>query len=156
MTKDDSLFSSISKINGRKVTFGDNLKGKVIGVSNIGGKSSPSIEKVFLVKNLKHNLLSISQLYDKGYKIMFDHALRVWINSWHWWGIVTKRKILIEVWSWSKKHKKIPKNNSLGCKDKLEEGTSSSGVIVWCGFINGIVSFTWISKRVQYPSMVGT
>jgi hypothetical protein len=77
MTKDDSLFSSISKINGRKVTFGDNLKGKVIGVSNIGGKSSPSIEKVFLVKNLKHNLLSISQLYDKGYKIMFDHALRV-------------------------------------------------------------------------------
>jgi hypothetical protein len=77
MIKDDSLFSSISKINGRKVTFGDNLKGKDIGVGNIGCKSSPSIEKVFLVNNLKHNLLSISQLYDKGYKIMFDHALRV-------------------------------------------------------------------------------
>jgi len=64
--------------------------------------------------------------------------------------------------SWSKYDheaksiKKYLKNNSLGCKDKLEEGTSSSGVIVWCGFINGIVSFTWISKRVQYPSMVGT
>ncbi|KAJ6932201.1 hypothetical protein NC651_007802 [Populus alba x Populus x berolinensis] len=37
MTKDYSLFSSISKINGGKVTFRDNLKGKVIGVSNIGG-----------------------------------------------------------------------------------------------------------------------
>jgi len=37
-----------------------------------------------------------------------------------------------------------------------EEGTSSSGVIAWCGFINDIVSFTWISKRVQYSSMVGT
>ncbi|KAJ7002450.1 hypothetical protein NC653_007815 [Populus alba x Populus x berolinensis] len=43
--KDYSLFSSISKINGRKVTFEDNLKGKVIGVSNIEAKSSPSIEK---------------------------------------------------------------------------------------------------------------
>jgi hypothetical protein len=38
----------------------------------------------------------------------------------------------------------------------FEEGTSSSGVIAWCGFINDIVSFTWISKRVQYSSMVGT
>ena len=74
MTEDDSLFSSISKINGGKITFGDNLKGKVIGVGNIRGKSSPSIEKVFLMNNLKHNLLSISQLCDK---IMFDHALRV-------------------------------------------------------------------------------
>ncbi|KAJ6932199.1 hypothetical protein NC651_007800 [Populus alba x Populus x berolinensis] len=35
--KDYSLFSSISKINGRKVTFEDNLKGKVIGVGNIEG-----------------------------------------------------------------------------------------------------------------------
>jgi intein/homing endonuclease len=74
MTEDDSLFSSISKINGGKVTFGDNSKGKVIGVGNTGDKSSPSIEKMFLVNNLKHNLLSISQLCDKGYKIMFDHA----------------------------------------------------------------------------------
>ena len=38
----------------------------------------------------------------------------------------------------------------------IDEGTSLNGVIAWCGFINGIVSFTWISKRVQYPSMVGT
>jgi hypothetical protein len=38
----------------------------------------------------------------------------------------------------------------------LEEGISSSGVIAWCGFIKGIVSFTWNSKRVQYSSTVGT
>uniref|UniRef100_A0A2K2A209 Retrovirus-related Pol polyprotein from transposon TNT 1-94-like beta-barrel domain-containing protein n=1 Tax=Populus trichocarpa TaxID=3694 RepID=A0A2K2A209_POPTR len=37
MTKDDSLFSSISKINGGKVTFKDNLKVKIIGVGNIRG-----------------------------------------------------------------------------------------------------------------------
>jgi hypothetical protein len=74
MTRDDSLFSSISKINGEKVIFGDNSKRKIIRVGNIGSKSSPSIEKVFLMNNLKHNLLSISQLYDKGYKIKFDHT----------------------------------------------------------------------------------
>jgi hypothetical protein len=56
-----------------KVIFGDNSKGKIIRVGNIGSKSSPSIEKLFLVNNLKHNLLSISELYDKGYKIKFDH-----------------------------------------------------------------------------------
>jgi len=63
MTGDDSLFSGITKINGGKVTFRDNSKGKIIGVGNIGSKSSLSIEKVFII-----------QLCDKGYKIMFDHA----------------------------------------------------------------------------------
>ena len=36
----------------------------------------------------------------------------------------------------------------------LEDGTSSSGVIAWCGFIKIIVSFTWIGKIVQYLSTV--
>jgi len=45
ITRDDSLFSSITKINSGKVTFKDNSKGNIIGVGNIGGKSSPSIEK---------------------------------------------------------------------------------------------------------------
>jgi hypothetical protein len=35
MTRDDSLFSSITKINGGNVTFGDNSKGKIIGFGNI-------------------------------------------------------------------------------------------------------------------------
>ena len=74
MTRDYSLFLSITKINSGKVTFRDNLKGKIIRVGNIGGKSSPSIENVFLMNDLKYNLLSISQLCDKEFKIMFDHA----------------------------------------------------------------------------------
>ena len=74
MTGENSLLSSITKINGENVTFGDNSKGKIIGVSNIKGKSSPFIKKVFLVNNLKYNLLNISQLYVKGYKIVFNHA----------------------------------------------------------------------------------
>ena len=74
MTRDDSLFSSITKINSGKVTFGENSKGKIIGVDNIQGRSSPLIKKVFLVNSLKHSVLSINQLCDKSYKIMFNHV----------------------------------------------------------------------------------
>jgi hypothetical protein len=37
MTDDDSLFSSITKISGEKVTFKENSKGKIIGGGNIRG-----------------------------------------------------------------------------------------------------------------------
>jgi hypothetical protein len=74
MTRDDLLFSSITKINGENVTFRDNSKGKIIRSCNIGGKSSPLIENVFFVNSLKHNLFSIIQLWYKGYKIVFYHA----------------------------------------------------------------------------------
>jgi len=32
------------------------------------------LKKFFYVNSLKHNLLNISKLYDKCYKIIFDHA----------------------------------------------------------------------------------
>jgi hypothetical protein len=38
----------------------------------------------------------------------------------------------------------------------LKKKTSSSDVIVWYRFIKGIVSFTWISKIVQYSNTVCT
>ena len=70
MTSDYSYFSSFTKIkNGGDVSFGDNSKGKVLGVGNVG-----IIENICLVENLKHNLLSISQLCDKGYKVIFDKS----------------------------------------------------------------------------------
>ena len=58
--------------NGRDVSFRDNLKGKIIGIGNVGKESSTFIENVCLVENLKHNFLSISQLHDKGYKVIFN------------------------------------------------------------------------------------
>jgi hypothetical protein len=70
MTGDKLLFSSITKIKGN-VTFENNSKGKINRVDNIGDKFSLSIKNVFLVNNLKHKLFNISQLYDKGYKIIF-------------------------------------------------------------------------------------
>mgnify|MGYP001655645736 FL=1 len=44
----------------------------MIGIGNVGNSKTPIISDVLLVRNLKHNLLSISQLCDKGYKIKFE------------------------------------------------------------------------------------
>ena len=52
------------------VSFGDNKKGKIIGIGSIGISPNPSIENVLLVDGLKH---SISQLCDKGNRVIFDH-----------------------------------------------------------------------------------
>ena len=51
--------------------FGENLKGKIIGMRTIGN-SSISINKVWLVDVLRHNLLSISQFCESGYEVMFN------------------------------------------------------------------------------------
>lgn len=65
-------FSSLSKRKGENVTFSDNSKGKIVEIGNIGGNFSRLIENVLLVNNLKHSLLSIRQLCDKGYKVISD------------------------------------------------------------------------------------
>ena len=54
--------------------FGDNEKGRIIGHGSIGNNSSSLIENVLLVDGLKHNLLSISQLCDKGFKVVFESS----------------------------------------------------------------------------------
>ena len=65
MTGDESKFSFLTKRNGGYVTFGDNIKGRIIGQGNIGNDTTSLIESVLLVNGLKHNLLSISQLCDR-------------------------------------------------------------------------------------------
>ncbi|KAJ0077105.1 hypothetical protein Patl1_35904 [Pistacia atlantica] len=55
MTEDKSLFTLLKSKNGGNVTFGDNSKGKIIGIGSIGNKSLP-IHDVLLVDGLKHNL----------------------------------------------------------------------------------------------------
>ncbi|KAH9754083.1 hypothetical protein KPL71_015319 [Citrus sinensis] len=82
MTGNYSWFSSFTKIeNGGDVSFGDNSKGKIIEIGNVGNVSSTLIENVCLVENLKHNLLSISQLCDKGYRVIFDDSKCVIENA---------------------------------------------------------------------------
>ena len=56
------------------MTFGDNGKGRIIGHGSIDNNSSSLIENDLLVDGLKHNLLSISQLCDKGFKMIFESS----------------------------------------------------------------------------------
>ena len=72
MTGDHSLLSTLKSKDDGTVTFGDNAKGKIVGIGNIGNPEDPSIKNVLLIDGLKHNLISISQLCDKGYKVTFD------------------------------------------------------------------------------------
>ena len=65
MTGDKYMFAFLFTKDGRYVTFGDNSKGKIIGVGNVRKEISPRIENILLIDGLKHNLLSISQLCDK-------------------------------------------------------------------------------------------
>ena len=72
MTGDASKFTHISPKKSGHVTYGDNNKGRILGVGKIGTNSSSSIENVLIVEGLKHSLLSVSQLCDKGYLVSFD------------------------------------------------------------------------------------
>nr|KYP57076.1 hypothetical protein KK1_003330 [Cajanus cajan] len=75
MTGDPSKFLSLEMKHEGYVTFVDNNKGKIIGHGNIDNPPSTMIENVLLIIGLKRNLLSISQLCDKGYKIEFDKKI---------------------------------------------------------------------------------
>ena len=72
MKGDASKFTHISPKKSGHVTYGDNNKDRILGFRKIGTNSSTSIENVLLVKGLKHRLLSVSQLCDRGYLVSFD------------------------------------------------------------------------------------
>ena len=57
------------------MTFGDNGKGRIIGLGSIGNNYSSLIENVLFVGDLKHNLLSINQLCDKGFNVIFEFLI---------------------------------------------------------------------------------
>ena len=81
MTGDESQFITLDAKNGGMVTFGDNGKGKIIGIGNIDITPSKYIKNILLVDGLKHNLLSISQFCDKGYKVIFESSLCIVTSS---------------------------------------------------------------------------
>jgi len=71
MTGDKSKFVSINFKQEGHVTYGDNNKGKILGRGTIGDKNNFLVHDVLYVEGLKHILLSISQLCDKGYQVIF-------------------------------------------------------------------------------------
>jgi len=81
MTGDRSRFLSLKSHQGGTVTFGDNQKGRVVGIGKVGISESYAIDNVYLVDNLKHSLLSISQLCDKGNRVEFYENACLIING---------------------------------------------------------------------------
>jgi hypothetical protein len=72
MTRDKGKFLSLSERKSGNVTFGNDAPGKIKGkgmviVNNGKGKS----QDVLLVDGLKHNMLSVSQMCDRGCEVVF-------------------------------------------------------------------------------------
>ena len=63
------------------VTYGDNNRGRILGVGDIGGDDDVIIKDMLLAYGLKHNLLSISQLCDRDYKVTFEPNLCLTADS---------------------------------------------------------------------------
>ena len=84
MTWDKSKFKTLRPFDGGDVTFGGNQKGKIIGIGSIG-TGNWTLNDVYFVVGLKHNLISISQLCDAGYDVKFDskncHIIRTLDHS---------------------------------------------------------------------------
>jgi len=64
MTREKFMFLTLTTKEGGNVKFGGNQSGKIIGTGTIGN-SSISINNVWLVDCLEHNVLSISQFCDR-------------------------------------------------------------------------------------------
>ncbi|KAJ0795409.1 putative RNA-directed DNA polymerase [Helianthus annuus] len=76
MTGNRSLFITLDDSERREVRTGDNKKLEVLGCGDVSIKVK-GIEKkvpnVFYVEGLKHNLLSVGQLIQKGYEVKFSN-----------------------------------------------------------------------------------
>jgi hypothetical protein len=72
MTRDKGKFLSLSERKSGSVTFGNDAPGKIKGkgmVSLSNGKGKA--QNVLLVDGMKHNLLSVSQMCDRGCEVLF-------------------------------------------------------------------------------------
>jgi hypothetical protein len=65
-------FSSlIPVVTKRYITFGDNGRGRVLSEGEIKVSDKITLKRVALVQSLECNLLSMSQLLDKGFEVLF-------------------------------------------------------------------------------------
>jgi hypothetical protein len=72
MTGDKGWFSSLVPVVTRRyITFGDNGRGRVLSESEIKVSDKITLRRIALVQSLRHNLLSVSQLLDEGFEVLF-------------------------------------------------------------------------------------
>ena len=70
MTGDRENFLTLRKERDGSVSFGDSSKIIGKGTIQIGNKNEKP-ENVLLIEYMKHNLLSVSKMYDQGHKVNF-------------------------------------------------------------------------------------
>jgi hypothetical protein len=72
MTGNKKWFSSLTPLSHKEyVTFGDDKKGKVLGISVIKVNDCFTLNDVALVDRLRYNLFSVSQLCDADLSVLF-------------------------------------------------------------------------------------
>ena len=71
MTGDRSLFKVFKSKKGGNITFGDGSKSQIKGKGIISLSRLPNIANVLYVKGLRVNLLSISQICDQDFIVLF-------------------------------------------------------------------------------------
>jgi hypothetical protein len=72
MTRNKKWFSSLTPLSPKEyLTFGDDKKGKVLGISIINVNDFFTLNDVILVDKLRYNLLSISQPVDADLDVFF-------------------------------------------------------------------------------------
>jgi hypothetical protein len=72
MTGDERFLVDIKSYTSSYVTFGDGAEGQIMGIGKLINNGLPKLDNVLLVKGLKANLISISQLSDQGLKVDFS------------------------------------------------------------------------------------
>jgi hypothetical protein len=72
MTGDRGWFSSLVPVVAKRyITFWDNGRGHVLSEGEIKVSDKITLRRVALVQSLGYNLLSVSQLLDEGFEVLF-------------------------------------------------------------------------------------
>jgi hypothetical protein len=72
MIGDKGWFSGlISVVSKTYITFGDNVRGRVLSEGEIKVGYKVTLRRVALVQSLGFNFLSVSQLLDEGFEVFF-------------------------------------------------------------------------------------
>ena len=71
MTGENNFLKNIQSCSTKYLTFGDGVKGKVLGICQLDVPRMPKLKDVSFVEGLKANLTSISQLCDDDLSVNF-------------------------------------------------------------------------------------
>jgi hypothetical protein len=73
MIGDRDRFLTLRKERHGLVSFGNDDSTKIIGKGTVTiGNKNTKTKNVLLVEDMKHNILSLSQMCDQGHKVTFD------------------------------------------------------------------------------------